>query len=240
MRTAWRVTHKKPANETISEEIRALGDEHPIDEAVHALEEFFQTATKIGLRSCVAATCLFRYARAPCERKTTRNTRTSSGRESGRIPPPTRLNMFFRRARGSHERHKSKVFVHRLGNLVLLPPGLNSKLGDADPSAKAPDYTQTGLFIARGDRPPFEKVGSARGCRRRREQEVGCLGAWRMVVVTAKANARPARHHKRPSPSGTRRSGCALWPQVRACDRERYGAGGRGHVAGAGTPWPGR
>ncbi|HLW64013.1 MAG TPA: HNH endonuclease family protein, partial [Gemmataceae bacterium] len=37
---------------------------------------------------------------------------------------------------------------HRLGNLVLLPPKLNSKLQDLDPEQKAEEYRKTGLLIA--------------------------------------------------------------------------------------------
>lgn len=37
---------------------------------------------------------------------------------------------------------------HRLGNLVLLPPKLNSTLRDDDPKAKADAYRKTGLLIA--------------------------------------------------------------------------------------------
>lgn len=40
------------------------------------------------------------------------------------------------------------VFVHRLGNLTLLPPGLNSKLGAKDPIDKKAEYLRTGLFVA--------------------------------------------------------------------------------------------
>ena len=39
-------------------------------------------------------------------------------------------------------------YVHRLGNLTLLPPKLNSKLRDINPSKKAQDYEKTGLLIA--------------------------------------------------------------------------------------------
>jgi hypothetical protein len=35
-----------------------------------------------------------------------------------------------------------------LGNLVLLPPKLNSKLQDSDPSDKVDEYRKTGLLIA--------------------------------------------------------------------------------------------
>lgn len=40
------------------------------------------------------------------------------------------------------------TLVHRLGNLLLLPPGLNSQLGNQDPEEKANAYVQTGLFCA--------------------------------------------------------------------------------------------
>jgi hypothetical protein len=39
--------------------------------------------------------------------------------------------------------------VDRLGNLLLLPPKLNSKLRDIAPSKKAEEYRKTGLLIAR-------------------------------------------------------------------------------------------
>ena len=42
----------------------------------------------------------------------------------------------------------SSMFVHRLGNLLILPPRLNSGLGDKDPEEKGDDYRQTGLLSA--------------------------------------------------------------------------------------------
>ena len=41
------------------------------------------------------------------------------------------------------------IFVHRLGNLLLLPPNLNSQLGDKTPEEKADSYINTGLLIAK-------------------------------------------------------------------------------------------
>ncbi|MDE0323422.1 MAG: DUF262 domain-containing HNH endonuclease family protein [Candidatus Poribacteria bacterium] len=37
---------------------------------------------------------------------------------------------------------------HRLGNLLILPPQLNSQLGDKPPESKVDDYQRTGLLIA--------------------------------------------------------------------------------------------
>ena len=51
-------------------------------------------------------------------------------------------------SKGSQSTWQEGVFVHRLGNLLLLPPRLNSTLGGKDPQEKADDYRQTGLLSA--------------------------------------------------------------------------------------------
>ena len=53
-------------------------------------------------------------------------------------------------SRGSQEplENQEGVFVHRLGNLLLLRPGLNSQLNDLEAEAKVEKYIRTGLFIA--------------------------------------------------------------------------------------------
>lgn len=58
-----------------------------------------------------------------------------------------------------HIRPQSKgpeSLVHRLGNLVLLPPGLNSTLGAKTPGEKASSYEQTGLLIAQDVAPTMK------------------------------------------------------------------------------------
>jgi SNF2-related domain/Protein of unknown function (DUF1524) len=40
------------------------------------------------------------------------------------------------------------LFVHRLGNLMMLPPGINSKLKDLLPNQKAATYAEQGLLQA--------------------------------------------------------------------------------------------
>lgn len=59
---------------------------------------------------------------------------------------------------------KGRSYVHRLGNLVLLPPGLNSKLGAMSPSKKAKEYEKTGLLIAAELKPVLNgwKLGSVK------------------------------------------------------------------------------
>ena len=40
------------------------------------------------------------------------------------------------------------IFVHTLGNLMLLPPGLNASLQDLEPHQKVEEYRGTGLLFA--------------------------------------------------------------------------------------------
>jgi len=60
---------------------------------------------------------------------------------------------------------------HRLGNLVLLPPRLNSSLQDKEPADKADDYRKTGLLIA-------QEVADAIGA-----------GKWSTKAVAAREDA---------------------------------------------------
>ncbi len=65
--------------------------------------------------------------------------------------PSRSVEHIFPQSKGSQEPLRDSqegIYVHRLGNLLLLPPGLNSKLGNKDPEDKAPCYRQTGLFSA--------------------------------------------------------------------------------------------
>lgn len=56
---------------------------------------------------------------------------------------------------------KGYRYVHRLGNLVLLPPKLNSKLGGMSPSEKAAEYEKTGLLIAAELKPALKNWTAA-------------------------------------------------------------------------------
>ena len=51
-------------------------------------------------------------------------------------------------SKGVQYKWQEGTFVHRLGNLMLLPPGLNSVLGSKDPIEKAAEYRKIGLFDA--------------------------------------------------------------------------------------------
>ena len=51
-------------------------------------------------------------------------------------------------SKGNQYRWQSGGCIHRLGNLLLLPPRLNSTLGGKNPEEKSDAYRQTGLFSA--------------------------------------------------------------------------------------------
>ena len=76
--------------------------------------------------------------------------------------PSRSIEHIFPQSKGSQvplEVGEEGIFVHRLGNLLLLEPGLNSKLRDKDPEVKAPCYKQTGLFSARDVAQTIEEQG---------------------------------------------------------------------------------
>ena len=61
---------------------------------------------------------------------------------------------------------------HQLGNLLILPPQLNSQLGDKPPESKADDYQRTGLLIASDVAETIKKYGWGKGEIERRTAEI--------------------------------------------------------------------
>jgi hypothetical protein len=62
--------------------------------------------------------------------------------------PSKSIEHILARSKGSEERTTKGVYVHTLGNLMLLPPGLNSKLNNQNPCDKAASYVTAGLLHA--------------------------------------------------------------------------------------------
>ena len=65
-----------------------------------------------------------------------------------------------------------KKQMHRLGNLVLLPPKLNSKLQDRYPVDKVGDYRKTGLLIAGEVADMIESAGWDKSSVEKREKAI--------------------------------------------------------------------
>ena len=89
--------------------------------------------------------------------------------------PSRSIEHIFPQSKGSQVPLKAGqegIFVHRLGNLLLLEPGLNSTLGDKDPEVKAPCYRQTGLFSARDVAQTIGEQGWGAGQIKERERRM--------------------------------------------------------------------
>lgn len=143
VRLAWQCENGRlPAAELMAR-IRALGADVPIETAVAAIRdencyEEWQTQLRY---------LLFRYE----EHLSKERGQTFQSTQWARIwadSAAKSIEHVFPQSKGSLEKTETGIFVHRLGNLVLLPPGLNSKLGAKEPEDKKEEYIKTGLAIA--------------------------------------------------------------------------------------------
>lgn len=143
VRHAWWCAHDRPPAKDVLAGIVNLGADHPIDAAIANLRdencyEDWQTALRY---------LLFRYE----EHLAKERGQKFANEQWARIWQATAaesIEHVFPQSKGSQTKTAKGVFVHRLGNLILLPPGLNSKLGAKDPTQKKDEYIKTGLAIA--------------------------------------------------------------------------------------------
>ena len=133
------------ADDTL-DEIKALGALHCIDDLLNQPEvtnwyEGWETELRY---------LLFRYEEHLAEQQGQKFD-NEQWRRIWEDSPSYSIEHIFPQSKGSQdplETGQEGIFVHRLGNLLLLPPGLNSKLGNKDPKKKAPCYKQTGFLSA--------------------------------------------------------------------------------------------
>lgn len=142
--TAWAVVNQRPDAARLLGAVRWVGSDHPIATMVANLrdtncyDEWWDELRYF----------LFRYEE-------------HLARESGQVFSNEQWNRIWEAAavdsvehiepqsKGSLVPTSTGIYVHRLGNLMLLPPRLNSQLQAKPPSLKAPKYTETGLLHAR-------------------------------------------------------------------------------------------
>ena len=137
VRLAWRCYHDRPSAETLLKEIHGLGKEYPIDKAIEELSEIDDCyhGWEVELRYF-----LFRYEEWLAKQRGQK----FANEQWARIwmdTPARSIEHIMPQSSGAH-------YVNWLGNLLLLPPGLNSKLNASKPEAKANAYRETGLAIA--------------------------------------------------------------------------------------------
>ena len=131
------------SSDDISEKIRKIGADYTIEEAGDLLYNTdCYTKWKDELRYL-----LYRYEEHLAEQRG----QTFCNVQWNRIWQESTVNSIehiLPQSKGSQHIWQQGIFVHRLGNLLLLPPRLNSTLGGKDPEEKIDDYRQTGLLIA--------------------------------------------------------------------------------------------
>jgi hypothetical protein len=143
IRLAWSVGQQKIGADEIERGLRALGSEFPIAGAVATLRD----SDCYGDWQPELRYLLFRYE----EHLAAQRGQKFENEQWNRIWESTAAESIEHvtpQSRGSGEKSATGIFVHRLGNLVLLPPRLNSKLQDREPDKKADEYVNTGLHQA--------------------------------------------------------------------------------------------
>lgn len=137
IRLAWRIVHEGISRDAILTELSNIGAQYPIDEAVDKLRSNdCYNGWQEELRYF-----LFRYEEY-LAKKAGQNFNNEQWNRIWLANASDSIEHILPQSSGSDK-------VHRIGNLLLLPPPLNSKLRALAPTKKAEEYRKTGLLIAK-------------------------------------------------------------------------------------------
>ena len=137
VRLAWRVVNEKLTVAAIDAAIGEIGNAFTIEEAVAALRDAnCYEGWENELRYV-----MFRHEEHLAQKQKL-NFSNEQWEKIWMVSPAESIEHVWSKSKAP-EKHR-----HRLGNLVLLPPKLNSKLQASDPKDKADAYRKTGLLIA--------------------------------------------------------------------------------------------
>jgi hypothetical protein len=137
VRLAWRVINEDLSTKSIAQGIGDIGEEFTIEGAVDALRndncyEGWETELRYFM---------FRYEEH-LARQQHLNFSNEQWEKIWMVSPAESIEHIWAKSKAPDK------YKHRLGNLVLLPPKLNSKLQDDSPKDKVVAYRKTGLLIA--------------------------------------------------------------------------------------------
>lgn len=137
VRLAWEVTNEKLSFEAIYSAIGEIGADFTIDDAIKEMR---------GSNCYEGWENELRYLMFRYEEYLAKQSNLNFGNEQWEkiwmVSPAESIEHISPKSKTA-EKHS-----HRLGNLLLLPPKLNSKLQDDNPKDKVGAYRQTGLLIA--------------------------------------------------------------------------------------------
>ncbi len=164
VRLAWRVVNESLPVRSIHQEIEDIGKDFPIKNAIACLRntncyEDWENELRYFL---------YRYEEHLAESQNL-NFRNEQWEKIWMVSPSDSIEHIWANSKAPAR------YKHRLGNLVLLPPKLNSKLLASDATVKADSYRKTGLLIAGEVADTIESHGWNRNAIEQREDE---LLAW--------------------------------------------------------------
>ena len=137
VRLAWQVANKKLSVDAIDKALVEIGEEFPIKEAVDLL----RNADCYDGWEAELRYFMFRYEEH-LTRKQKLNFRNEQWEKIWMVSPSESIEHIWAKSKAPDK------YRHQLGNLVLLPPKLNSTLQDKPAKNKAAHYRKTGLLIA--------------------------------------------------------------------------------------------
>jgi len=143
VRLAWRCWKSKLPRETLESQILALGNDFPIAQSIEAVRDencYYEWGEELRY-------FLYRYEEH-LSKQQNQNFNNEQWSHIWAESTSRSIEHIHAQSLGSQIPTEDGVFVHRLGNLLLLPPGLNSKLGNKPAIEKKEDYLKTGLLIA--------------------------------------------------------------------------------------------
>lgn len=143
VRLAWRISNEELGFKVVLEQLRQIGDDFPIREVA---KELFKRDCYQGWTEQLRY-FFYRYDEHLAE-KSGQYLNQSMWNKIWAEEPSKSIEHIRPQSKGSEDSGTSGIFVHRLGNLMMLPPRVNSQLKDSDPKSKAPTYDSCGLLQA--------------------------------------------------------------------------------------------
>ena len=137
VRLAWRIVNDDLSINKIHSNIKAIGEQFPISEAVGALRK---TNCYEGWQDELRY-FMFRYEEH-LTKKEGQNFQNEQWERIWETSPSSSIEHIVPQSSASDD------IKHTLGNLMILPPNLNAKLQDKPPREKLEAYRQTGLVSA--------------------------------------------------------------------------------------------